>query len=50
VSDVPAAQSFAQRIKPLPNGAPQDPWWYYRLGAGRDVDALIAIIWTRATQ
>jgi len=49
-SDVPAAQSFAQRLKPLPGDARQDPWWTYRIGAGRDADALIAIVWARATQ
>jgi tetratricopeptide (TPR) repeat protein len=46
-SDVNAAVSFAQRLGPRSRELSSDPWWSYRLGAGRDAAALIGGLWTR---
>jgi len=48
-SDVSAAVSFVQRLGSRSSEADADPWWQYRFGAGRDVNALMAALWPRVT-
>ncbi|HEY2433421.1 MAG TPA: tetratricopeptide repeat protein [Vicinamibacterales bacterium] len=44
-SDVPAATSLLARLAGRAGETEPDPWWSYDLGAGRDVDALMAALW-----
>lgn len=46
-SDVAASIAFAQRLGERSREPSADPWWSYRLGAGRDAAALIKALWTR---
>jgi tetratricopeptide (TPR) repeat protein len=48
-SDVPAALSFVQRL-PGKRDDTGDPWWSYNLGAGRDVNGLLAALWSRVAK
>jgi tetratricopeptide (TPR) repeat protein len=45
-SDLPAALSFVQRLGELTASFEADPWWQYHLGAGREVDDLMAAVWS----
>jgi tetratricopeptide (TPR) repeat protein len=45
-SNVDAAMSFIQRLSPRSREMAADPWWSYRLCAGRDVDALMNALWS----
>lgn len=47
LGDIPQALAALEHIG-REDPAPPDPWWYYRLGAGRDVKALLAALWSRA--
>jgi tetratricopeptide (TPR) repeat protein len=48
--DVGAAVSFAQRLGLRSQILSSDPWWSYRLGAGRDAAALMSAVWAQARQ
>lgn len=48
-SDVGAAVSFAQRLSGRSQAPSADPWWSYRLGAGRDAAALMSALWSRTS-
>jgi tetratricopeptide (TPR) repeat protein len=51
-SDLEAALASLGRLSILDEGAPfdRDPWWSYRWGAGRDVDALLTTLWASVQQ
>jgi tetratricopeptide (TPR) repeat protein len=44
-SDLAAALAPLGRLGPRSVTFDADPWWQYRLGAGRDVDSLLSEIW-----
>jgi tetratricopeptide (TPR) repeat protein len=46
-ADVPAALTPLQHFERRAGSIPIDPWWYYHLGAGRDLDDLLAALWLR---
>ena len=46
-SDVPETLAPLERLAATPATFDTDPWWDYQLGAGRDVDALMAHLWGR---
>ena len=46
MSNVPLALSFTARLDAMAEQYEADPWRLYGLGAGRDVDALIAAMWS----
>lgn len=48
-SDVPGALALAQKLGDRTAKYDADPWWNYNLGAGRDVDDLMAALWSRVT-
>jgi tetratricopeptide (TPR) repeat protein len=47
-ADVAAALAPIRRIERLMSRvAPEDPWWFYHLAAGREADALLRAMWAR---
>jgi hypothetical protein len=44
-ADASAALDFVHRLGARSQMENGDPWWQYELGAGRDVDTLLAEIW-----
>jgi tetratricopeptide (TPR) repeat protein len=44
-SDVAGALSIVQKLGQRSTTFDADPWWNYHLGAGRDVDDLMAALW-----
>jgi tetratricopeptide (TPR) repeat protein len=46
-ADVTAALTFVQKLGPGSEPFDADPWRIYKLGAGRDADALVGAIWAR---
>jgi tetratricopeptide (TPR) repeat protein len=46
-SDVAGTLAPVTRLRASPATFDADPWWDYQLGAGRDVDALMAHLWAR---
>jgi tetratricopeptide (TPR) repeat protein len=44
-ADVSATLDFVHRLSSRSQMENSDPWWRYELGAGRDVDMLLAEIW-----
>ena len=46
-ADPATALSFVQRLGPRSGRADADPWGVYHIGAGRDVNALLASLWSR---
>jgi tetratricopeptide (TPR) repeat protein len=48
--DVAKALSFTQRLGPRSRVPSADPWWSYRLGAGRDATVLMAAVWSQARE
>lgn len=49
-SDIAGALSFVQKLDERTAAFDADPWWNYHLGAGRDVDDLMAALWARLTR
>ena len=49
-SDVPRALSFVRGLGERSRTYPADPWRYYRDGAGRDVNELMAALWARVSK
>lgn len=47
--DTAAAQALVGRLDERTTTFDADPWWNYYLGAGRDVDDLMAALWTHLT-
>ena len=47
LADVP--QTLAPLAQFGDGGAKSDPWWDYQLGAGRDINAIMAALWARRT-
>jgi predicted Zn-dependent protease len=47
-SDVPAALDSIQRLDT--SATAQDPWWWYHLASGRDVDVLLREMWAQVSQ
>jgi tetratricopeptide (TPR) repeat protein len=45
--DMPATLAPMQTLRTGSNLIAADPWWYYHLGAGRDLDDLLADLWSR---
>jgi tetratricopeptide (TPR) repeat protein len=45
-ADVPAALTSLQNLGPGSGSLPIDPWWYYHRGAGRDLEDLLAALWS----
>jgi tetratricopeptide (TPR) repeat protein len=48
-ADVPAALAPLELLGTGVLTLTDDPWWQYKLGAGRDVDPLMAHLWTAVT-
>jgi tetratricopeptide (TPR) repeat protein len=46
-SDIPETLAPLERLAATPATFDTDPWWDYQLGAGRDVNALMANLWAR---
>lgn len=44
-ADVPAALEPLHVLTARTRSIAPDPWWYYHLGAGRDLDDLLAALW-----
>lgn len=49
-SDVPETLAPLERLAAAPATFDTDPWWDYQLGAGRDVDAIMAHLWSRVAK
>jgi tetratricopeptide (TPR) repeat protein len=49
-SEVAAALTLVQKLGDRTAAFDADPWWNYNLGAGRDVDALMAALWARLSK
>jgi tetratricopeptide (TPR) repeat protein len=47
-ADVPRGLTIVQKLGPRSGLDSADPWRDYRIGAGRDVNALMAALWARA--
>jgi hypothetical protein len=44
--DLKTAHAFIARLSERSGQFESDPWWSYHLGPGRDVDALMAALWS----
>ena len=44
--DAAGIAELIQRLSPRSREMAADPWWSYRLCAGRDVDALMNALWS----
>jgi tetratricopeptide (TPR) repeat protein len=49
-SDVSTALSLVGQLGDRSGQFDADPWWAYHLGAGRDVDELMAAVWSHVPQ
>ena len=49
MADVSGTLAPVDHLGPVSATFDADPWWDYKLGAGRDVNALMAHLWSRIT-
>ena len=49
-ADPAAAVSFTRRLGERSQNLAADPWWSYRLGAGRDAATLVRALWARTLE